>query len=234
MLPLNPDHEPQAALIEALGPAERLALAYASVRARPLWLGMLALDARLAGVIRNATQGGREPMLAQIKLAWWRERLAEPHDAMPKGEALLAALGAWGGAHGRLIALVDGWEALLGAAPLSGEALAVWVTGRAQACAGLAEVLGVAVGVSARMDAVERMARGWALGDLVPHLGDPQERTAAEGLARAQDWTGARMPRAMRPLSVLYGLARRTARDGRPAAGTGALLTAMRLGISGF
>jgi phytoene synthase len=50
------------------------------------------LDVRLAGVVR----GAREPMLGQLKLAWWRDRLGGDPESWPKGEPLLASLKAWG------------------------------------------------------------------------------------------------------------------------------------------
>ena len=58
-------------LLLGLTPLHRLALAYAPAASRGAWLGFLALDMRLAAIVRAA----REPMIGQIKLAWWRERL---------------------------------------------------------------------------------------------------------------------------------------------------------------
>jgi phytoene synthase len=77
--------------------------------------------------------GTREPVLAQLRLAWWRDRLAEPAENWPRGEPLLAALTCWQGRHGALAGLVDGWEALLGEAPLAAPALMQLVDGRAAA-----------------------------------------------------------------------------------------------------
>jgi len=59
------DHEE---LLDSLGPLNRLALAYAPQSTRLPLLALLALDMRLAGIVRNS----REPMLAQLRLAWWR------------------------------------------------------------------------------------------------------------------------------------------------------------------
>ena len=92
-----------------LPPDIRLALAYAPKRVRPLQLAAFALDARLAGIVGNA----REVLIAQIKLAWWRERLAEPPARRPVGEPLLAALADWKAPVDPLLALIDGWEAML-------------------------------------------------------------------------------------------------------------------------
>ena len=190
-------------------------------RARGAWLALLALDARLAGVVRSA----REPLLGQMRLAWWRDRLNDAPGTTPRGEPLLAALAPWDAHRSALAALVDGWEVLLGEAPLSAEALADFAAGRAKACAGLADLLGA--------DAVDaaRLAKGWGLGDLAGHLSHPDELQAARDLAAAHDWTPARLPRAMRPLVVLHGFSRRRV-QGR-ATGAGAFFTAMRLGFWG-
>ncbi|HEY6868328.1 MAG TPA: squalene/phytoene synthase family protein, partial [Novosphingobium sp.] len=115
-------------------PLARLALAYAPARLRADWLAVLALDARLAKVVRQA----REPMLAQIRLAWWRERLAADPAGWPRGEPVLAALAAWGEAAPRLVPLVDGWEALLGDPPLAGDSHALFADGRGVAMGALA------------------------------------------------------------------------------------------------
>jgi len=190
-------------------------------RARGAWLALLALDARLAGVVRSA----REPLLGQMRLAWWRDRLNEAPGTTPRGEPLLAALAPWAARRQGLVALVDGWEVLLGEAPLPADALADFTEGRAKACAALAELLGA--------DAVytARLAKGWGLGDLAGHLSHAGELQAARDLAAAHDWTPARLPRAMRPLVILHGLARRRV-QGR-ATGAGAFFTAMRLGFWG-
>lgn len=155
-------------------------------------------------------------MLAQIRLAWWRERLAEPVAGRPAGEPLLALLGDLAGAFAPL---VDGWEALLGEAPLSAEALASFADGRARGLGNLAEEFGLS------RQASERAGRSWALADLRSRLSHPQERAQVAALDLAPLIPG--LPREMRPLVVLHGLARRNRN------GPFALLSAMRLGIFG-
>lgn len=79
---------------------------------RPAAASLWALAARLTRLLAEA----REPLIGQIKLAWWRDMmamLAADPAALPKGEPLLAELGAtWGGQAG-LDALVDAAEAML-------------------------------------------------------------------------------------------------------------------------
>ena len=58
----------------------------------------------------------REPLIGQIKLAWWRDMmamLASDPAALPKGEPLLAELAASWAGQGGFAALVDAAEAML-------------------------------------------------------------------------------------------------------------------------
>lgn len=212
-------------LLELLPVHLRLALSYAPVGARALTLGLFALDCRLAEIVR----GTREPLLGQIRLAWWRDRLCEKAEAWPEGEPVLAALRLWGAEARALSALVDGWEGLLGDPPLQGDELERFVDGRARAFGALARLL--------RADPGETMraARGWALVDLSRKLGDPSERSTARELADQLDWRRSRLPRSLRPLAMLHGLARRAMRrgEGELLAGGGAGLVALRLGLLG-
>ncbi|MFC3174305.1 hypothetical protein ACFOD9_08580 [Novosphingobium bradum] len=202
----------------ALDPLARLALAYAPPRARDGWLTLLALDARLAGVVRTA----REPILAQLKLAWWRDRLAADPAGWPRGEPLLARLAGWRDPAG-LVPLVDGWEALLGEPPLDKAAFARFAEGRAAALAGLARHLGSAE------HGIAGMAREWSLAQLAL---DP-----AHGAAGRLPGDGPLAPidRAMRPLAVLAGVTLRAARRGDAARlySPGAWFAAVRLGLLG-
>lgn len=70
------------------------------------------LAARLTKLLLDA----REPLIGQIKLAWWRDMvtmIANDPDALPKGEPLLAELQATWAGQGGLDALVDAAEAML-------------------------------------------------------------------------------------------------------------------------
>ena len=63
----------------------RLALAYASVRARPALEALWRLDVTLGAVLAT----GREPMVSRIRLAWWREALEAARPAPPPPEPVL-------------------------------------------------------------------------------------------------------------------------------------------------
>lgn len=213
-------------LLDALPPEQRLALTYARGEGRVVVLGMLALDARLAGILR----GSREPMLAQLRLAWWREQLSAPIGQRPQGEPLLALLDHWGDERAALGGLVDGWEALLGDAPLPATLLAQFADGRAAACAALSRRLAP----QANPQEAERAGRNWALVDLATRVSHPEERASGLLLANDQDWRRPRLARSLRPLLVLHGLAERGKGGAGMVSGPGAMLRAVRLGLLGI
>lgn len=208
-------------LLGLLAPDRRLALSYAPRAARCLFLGLYALDARLGTAVRTA----REPALGQIKLAWWRERIAENPAQRPRGEPVLGALAAWGESGSALTALVDGWEQQLGEEPASTESIRAFTQGRGAACAALAGLLG------ADPIMANRAGLGWALLD----LGALQGPSAGlRAVTDESDWQLPKLPRALRPLSVHFGLAQRTRDREFAVGGIGDLLVAMRLGLLGI
>lgn len=206
-------------------PPLRLALAYAPAAARPHWAALMHLDNRLARIVAQAS----EPMLAQIRLAWWREMFARPANEWPAGEPLLAHLSAWDAQRSGLAALADGWEAMVGEAPLPATAFAAASDGRVRAMTALARM----VGSTADRARIERHAYRWSLADLAIHLSDEEERVRATSLLRAADRPTARLDRAMRPLGVMRAMAERAAAERRPIGGAGDFLSAMRAGLTG-
>jgi phytoene synthase len=102
-----------------LSPPANLAVAYTPVVFRPAFTLLLQLDMRFADIVRKA----REPMIAQIKLAWWRDAFAAEPALRPKGEPLLQALGACGDviSQSALQDLVSAWELLLGEGELAAQ-----------------------------------------------------------------------------------------------------------------
>ena len=202
-------------LAEQLPLAQRLALSYAPRAARGPALALLALDQRLAAILRS----GGEPMLTQIKLAWWRERLAQDPQTWPKGEPLLALLRDFPGGTSPLAQVVDGWEVLL-RETLDRPAITEFATGRA---AGWQALGGGEV------------ARAWALADLLLNLPDGPEADAVRAVLQEGQAGIVHMPRELRSLLVLNALAQRALRRGAGELldGPGALLCAMRLGIFG-
>ncbi len=190
----------------SLSPDVRLALAYAPTGVRPIQLAAFALDAKLAGIVGHA----REVLLAQIKLAWWRERLAETPAQRPKGEPLLATLAGWSGPVDPLLALIDGWEAMLDPDEPNPQALA---DGRAALGQGLAMQAGASQAAAAAAAAM----RDWSL--------------VSCGLDG--DLAALSLPRSLRALAVLQGLARRRGGKRPLLDGPLALAAAMRIGMIG-
>lgn len=214
-------------LRETLPAMQRLALAYAPRSARDATLALLALDTRLAGVLRGAS----EPMLAQIRLAWWRDMLGRKAEERPSGEPLVALLALWGDEAAGLVALIDGWEALTEPELLDAGAMRGFCGGRGTAWAALAR----AVGCPSAQEAARSAGEGWALVDLAARLSAPEERDMASRLIAQHDWRPVALPRALRPLAVLHGIAARAAKRGGPIgeAGRSVVLSAMRIGLFG-
>lgn len=203
-----------------LGEAERLALVSAPASLRSAWRVVLELDAQLARIALHA----REPALTQLKLAWWRDACSHPGEH--RGQPVLQDLARspWAEPES-LVELVNAWEE-------------------------------VAVGEGAYTDRVERLARVrveiitrateippapgileasrcWTLAVLADHAPRAEERVALLTTIRAL--RSRRLSRALRPLAVLAGLARRAARRGGGALLGDRLspLAAVRLGIFG-
>lgn len=213
-------------LLQTLAVERRLALAYAPASARTLTLGLMALDARLRSVVQQA----REPLLGQMRLAWWRDRLESADTTETPGEPLLALLKPWGSQSPGLGALVDGWEHLLTPDPLDRPAMERFIEARGAACAALARCLQLEQAAGE----AQRAGQGWAATDLALRLSDEGETERARALAASLDWAPVRLPRSLRPLAVLHGLARRERGQGGFLTGGLAGLAAIRLGLIGF
>ena len=100
------------AIEEWLTPLQKLLLAYARKGDRPRYAAAFALDNRLAQSVRDAS----EPLLGQIRISWWRDRLADIATAQDAGEPLLELLYMLNGQGADIAAaaaLVDSWEAVL-------------------------------------------------------------------------------------------------------------------------
>lgn len=207
-------------LVEVLPLPQRLALTYAPRRSHAPLLALLALDARLAAVVRSH----REPIAAQLRLAWWRDRLSQTSAPGGQGEPVLEALGAWPDPSS-LLPLVDGWESLL-VETVDAGALMTCAQGRADAFASLAQQLGE------DREAARGAGLIWSLADLAAH---PPQGMQEEAVARGRELQLPTLPAALRPLAVLAALgAGALRRGGGPLLrGPGSLLTALRTGLIG-
>jgi phytoene synthase len=205
--------------------ASRLALAYAPAAARSGVLALLALDARLAGIVRRA----REPLLGQMQLAWWRDQLQREPAARPKGQPLLQLLVSLEGQADELVALVNGWEELLDPAAVDRRGLEALAEARGRGWAALARML---AGDGAA-DTAGHAGYQWALADLTAGLGQAEDRAAIAPLLAACDWNRVALPRSLRSLAILHGLACRARGTGPLLDGPGALAVAIRIGMLG-
>ena len=188
-----------AGLSDELPPLLRLAVAYAPAPARPPWTALVLLDHRLS----RAVTGASSPLIAQLKLAWWRDRMRAPASSWPAGEPLLAALAQFDRERAALESLVDAWEGLIGDEAGAPD-MAALGDARAGAVAGLARTLNCVADPAA----MAALARRWSLPDVAQPV-------------------PARLPRALRPLLILANLPR------PDEAGPLALLRILRLGLFG-
>jgi 15-cis-phytoene synthase len=210
---------------ETLPPEAELALAWSPQKVRGPLTMALGLDRRLARIVARTT----EPMLGQMRLAWWREALGKPVAERPRGDAVLDGLGQhWAGREAALIAMVDGWEVLVTADTLGPDEIAVFGAGRG---AFFGALIGKASGCD--QNRVAAAAFRWAVADAATAVSNPDERARliAAGLASCKDV--GRLPKALRGLAVLDALARRALRRGGTPLmeGRGASLTALRAAI---
>lgn len=202
-----------------------LALAWCGAAVRGPLAAALRLDRRLARIVGRTG----EPMLGQMRLAWWRDALGRPVGERPRGDAVLDAIAVhWQGREAALAAMVDAWEVLVTAERLGPEEAGALGRGRGAFFAALAPDAG-----PAERRRLEAAGRRWALADAAAGFSDEAERAVlvAAGLAEAGG-TG-RIPRDLRGLALLEGLALRAmGRGGRPLMeGRTAALAALRAAI---
>jgi phytoene synthase len=198
-----------------LDPDRTLALSYVSARHRPAVDALWRLDAALGAVV----SAGREPLISQIKLAWWRDSLdkldRERAPAEPALEAAARDILPRGVTGAELSAMEEAWTVLLTPDALSRDDLDSYARSRG----------GLVFSLSARLlggtadPAVAKAGESWALADLARHSANAPDRDAAVAAARARvpDYPR-RWPARLRPLGMLAALARRDAERGGEAA----------------
>lgn len=166
---------------------------------------LFALDTRLGSVLRTT----REPMIGQIRLAWWAEELARlevaPPAAQPELIAIATHLLPLGIRGEQLATMIDGWEALLASTALSDDDLDRFARARGGTLFQLAATV-----LGAEDAQVAVAGEGWALADLSRNLSDagivPRVRQMA--LRRLDPAMACRWSRAGRPLGRLALTAR--------------------------
>lgn len=210
---------------DVLLPEADLALAWSPPKVRgPLTIAF-QFDRRLARIVARTT----EPMLGQMRLAWWRDALGKPIVDRPRGDAVLDALSThWAGREAALITMVEGWEVLVVAERLGRDEIAAFGSQRSAFFNALHDNRSAAVGAR-----VATAAFRWALADAAAAVSDPTERALLIETALDQGAANGRMPKALRGLAVLDALALRALRrGGRPLMeGRGAPVAALRAAI---
>ena len=183
-----------------------------------------SLDARLGRMLARSS----EPLLVQMRYAWWRDQLGMSPEERPRGDPVLDAIGQhWRGEETALVALIDGWEARIGGVE-SAELRAV-LDGYARTFAAIAALCDASQQQEAALN-----GRWFALGTLVS--GPGEETFLKDILARATDLgSRPRLRGKLRPLGILGGLAERAiARRTGPLFGDRlSALAMMRLGLTG-
>jgi hypothetical protein len=172
-------------------------------RHKLLW----AFDARLAQIARTT----HEPLIAQMKLAWWNDALSDAAALKGRGEPILDGLRGCGAVSASgLMNMLEGWELLIVEPELDRQSLSDYATARGgglfQALAGAGDIPDWLIDAGAV----------WALWDLSGHVGDSKLATEAimlgneRLLAKAPRW-----PKMWRPMRVAYALARNEIFHGR-------------------
>lgn len=144
-----------------------LSTLWAPAAARPAMLAIHAYDLEQQRVIAEV----RDPLLAEIRLAWWRERLADLHAGKeaPPQPLLQALAGVKGVDLVALSAIEDGLLPLLSDGPLDVGAMAARRGGALFGA--LAQAMGLPAGQGGAAFALGRLARGgW--GHAAPRLID--------------------------------------------------------------
>ena len=156
-------------------PLSRLLLGYAPSDARSRQALWWHWDERLAAIL----QGGREPAIMAIRLAWWRDVLVQGDEGKGRGEPLVEALRTTGLSdfdRQHIGRCVEGWGQIAGAEALSAEDLQAYAQGRG---GGLFSLL---AGQSS--PAIVAAGGIWALWDLAAHLSDPELAAVCSKLGR--------------------------------------------------
>lgn len=204
-----------------------LALVHTPVSVRERLRTAFALDRRLAKIVAGTT----EPMLGQMRLAWWRDMLGAESAERPLGDQVLDTISMhWRDDAECLMELVNAWEQMLGAPPLSQDAIQEFGRGRG----GIFVASLNSAGDHLQHGEAFRAGQRWALTDAALNIGNDQERGAFKRVAKGVPATGTlRAP--YKGLAILNALAMRSLDKGHQSLmqGRGAALTAWKAAIAG-
>lgn len=200
----------------------RLALASVA-KNKGLFRATFALDTNLGKTVLGTT----EPLIAQIRLAWWRDTLNNLPSLGRDNNPLVDLLrSGWGSDASELIELVDAWESLLS----NPKQPMLFVTGRAA----FTESIARKINCHSHVAGANLNGQLWAYADLANFSDEQTRRWAVENGTKVPHIPSLSTP-ALRPLRVLGGLARRSLeRGGEPMLGDRiSPLIAFRLAVFG-
>lgn len=193
-----------------LDPDRILALSYVPAKRRAAVGALWRLDSALGA----ALAGGREPMIARIKLAWWREALERLDRERAPPEPVLQELAehvlpaAVGGAE--LAGMEEGWTILASPDALGPDELTAYARARG---AGLFRFTARLLGDDEIV--LDEAGEAWALVDLARHCATAEDSDIALAAARGR-LLPRRWPSRVRPLGMLAVLALRDMDPARP------------------
>jgi phytoene synthase len=209
-----------------LDPDRRLALAYVPAGVRPAIEALWRLDLAYASILATGTQ----PVISQLRLAWWREALERLDQAPPPSEPVLQALAARVlpvVTGSELAAMEEGWLMLVSGEALSEDELARYASLRG----GLLFTYAARLLGDSRFP-VARAGEAWALADLARHS------RRVDDIKSPSPEPKVKWPRALRPLGMLAMLARcdleRIGREQEKPGSPSRVLRMIRHRISGY
>jgi len=179
-----------------VSPLITLASGYGEPEMRSWCHALFALDAQIASIVLTA----REPMLAQIRLEWWRDVIGQDRAARPSANPVLAALLPLEASGLDLRAALDpvmqGWEAALDLDEPG--AIDAFAQGRGHLMRGFQQLA-----PQASPDDLAHLGRCWAVWDMA-RCHRPSQATFDALLAIDIDALAhIRLPRRLRPLSMI-------------------------------
>ncbi len=213
---------------DSLKPPQSLALAYAKHDSRTFLELLLRFDVKLGSIIRN----GKEPLIGQMRLAWWCDAIAKPAASRPSGEPILAALTNMGNTPiaeqtaEAMLQLVDAWGEMLAQEIWSDEVLDRHA--QAKAVAVFCGFAGVITPGGFDQVAIRSAGEYWAIASLTHCCQNAAQYDAVNARLAAMT-PHTRLPSALRPLSILAFAAKQDQAAQSRSMGQGNALRGLRL-----
>lgn len=180
----------------SVSPLITLASSYGDAQMQSWCHALFGFDAQLASIVLTA----KEPMLAQIRLQWWHDVIARPAAQRPLANPVLAALlkpeedGLDLG--DALSPAIDGWDAALDLE--QADAIPGFAAGRGRVVQAFHRLA-----PEASMDDLALVGSAWALWDMARCHQPSEAMLSALASVDTARLAQIRLPRRLRPLSML-------------------------------